>query len=107
MRALVIAAALALGACTPAQNEQVAELAPEAGQLFCRVQTKGGGTAIVALVKVVAAASGAPAAPVAVLAVGAGKKFVDAACNAAGGVPTAPPKDGAVKQVAIVPPDMD
>ena len=73
------------------------------GALFCAFQAKGGGTVVVGLVDAAAAMTpfGAPV----VLASGATKAFVDAACALAGpgGIPVVPPA-AAPPQVAIVPP---
>lgn len=72
------------------------------GQLFCRVQTEGGGSFIVGLVDAEATALAPPAAPVVVVATGAAKIVVDAECAMVDGVATSPPADVAnTPQVAI------
>jgi len=112
----VFAAALiaALGAvalingCTAAQ-EQTA-LATPAGTLFCRIHQTGGGELTVALADASVMASHPTAAPLALIATGATKLYVDAACAAAapaGGsaVPVPPPTGPAVVPiVAVTPP---
>lgn len=83
----IIAPLIALCAgCTPQQQQTVdTALANPAGQLFCAIQTGGGGAVVVGLVN--AAVSGA-APPLAVIATGASKAFVDAACAQARGILT-------------------
>ena len=71
----IICAALALSACTSATRE------PD-GQLFCAVWSASG-PIVVGLVNA--------EVPGAVIATGASKWFVDAACARIGGVPVAPP----------------
>ena len=78
-----------------------------AGQLFCSIQTAGGGAFVAGLVDAEASAIAPAAAPVAVIATGATKAAVDAACAAAAtstgavsGVPVSPPP-AAVPSVAI------
>lgn len=101
-----IAALCVLASCGPnAQTKIDTALASPAGQLFCAVQTSGGGAVVVGLVnaEIVGAAPGA--APVAVLATGASKAFVDAACAKAGGIAVSPPPvPAAAPVVAVVPP---
>lgn len=101
---VAISATPLLFACSPTMQGQVnTALQSPAGQLFCAVETGGGGQIVVGLIN--AAVTGA-GAPIAVLATGATKNFVDAACAAAapkGGVPVSPPA-GPVPQVAIIPP---
>lgn len=90
---------LGLGGCTAAQ------LATPQGQLFCAVQTQGGGTIVAGLVDATATTASQVAAPLVVIATGATKAFVDAACGAAGGVAVAPPANSATApQIAVVPP---
>lgn len=112
MRSLLFAAlaALSLSACSSlspaaktaigASTIAVAQTSP--GQLFCARETAYG-PMVVALVD--AGAAFAPGGGVAVLAAGATKSFVDAACAQAGGVAVAPPADpNAAPRVAVVPP---
>ncbi len=101
----VLGAALltfALSACSTSTPQ-----ASAAGQLFCLIQQAGGGQAVVALVDAQVQAAAPTAAPVAIIATGATKAFVDAACAKASGVPTTPPADpAAAKAVAVVPPSV-
>ena len=62
-------------------------------ELFCAVQLAGGGAIVAALIDAQAAATAPAAAPVAIIATGAAKSFVDAACAKAGGIPVSPPVD--------------
>ncbi len=97
-----------INGCTPAQ-EQTA-LATPAGQLFCRIHQAGGGELTVALADASVMASNPGAAPLAIIATGATKLYVDAACAAAapaGGsaVPVPPPAGPVVVPiVAVTPP---
>jgi hypothetical protein len=97
-----------LSGCTPEQ--QAGALATPAGQLFCSVHNAGGGTATVALADASVTASNPTALPLAIIATGATKAFVDAACAAAapaGGsaVPVPPPGGPVVVPiVAVTPP---
>ena len=95
------ALAIVLAAC--ATTGTTASKVGADGALFCAFQAKGGGTVVVGLVDAAAAMTpfGAPV----VLAAGASKAFVDAACALAGpgGFPVSPPAV-APPQVAIVPP---
>lgn len=103
-RALVLAVALLpLGACSSAQVGGVLARLGTDGQLFCAVAAKDG-PVVVGLIDAGAPLAGA-AAPAVVLAVGATKAYVDAACAAAGGIPVSPPA-GPAPQVAIVPPSI-
>jgi hypothetical protein len=68
------------------------------GQLFCAIQTDGGGTLLATVVDAAATAASPGLSPVAVIATGATKTFVDNACaqaaaNVGGtsGVPVSPP----------------
>ncbi|HTI81716.1 MAG TPA: hypothetical protein VL614_14810 [Acetobacteraceae bacterium] len=82
-------------------------LSSPAGQLFCAIQTNGGGTAVVGLLDAQASAAAPTLAPVAIIATGAAKAQVDADCAAAGtgGIAVSPPANPAtVPQIAIVPP---
>jgi hypothetical protein len=72
----------------------------QAGQLFCAVQTNGGGALVVGLID--AAASGTAAGPVAVVATGLAKSVVDGYCAQAGGIAVSPPAaPAAAPQVAV------
>lgn len=94
--------------CSPEQENTA--LATPAGQLFCQVHQAGGGVATVALADAGVTASNPNALPLAIIATGATKLYVDAACAAAapaGGsaVPVAPPTGPAVVPiVAVTPP---
>lgn len=97
-----------LAGCSTAQGDKA--LASQAGQLFCSIQTTGGGAVVVAVANAAAAGVAGPAAPLAVIATGASKAFVDAACARAAaalaapvGVPVPPPAT-VVPVVPIVPP---
>jgi hypothetical protein len=73
--------------------------------MFCAVQTSGGGAVVVGLINAAVAGAAATAEPLAVIATGASKQFVDAACAAAKGIPVSPSANPATApQVAIVPP---
>lgn len=82
-------------------------LASQPGQLFCAVQTAGGGALVVGLIDAEATSAAPAAAPVAILATGLAKAQVDADCAKAapgGGVAVSPPANPtAVPQVAVVP----
>jgi hypothetical protein len=108
-----IAAAVVVAGCTPGTTPiqpTIKAEAAAAGSLFCAVQTAGGGAMIVAVIDAAATAAAPAAAPVAVIATGAGKAIVDAACaqaaanvGAPAGVPVSPPAAGTVvPQVAVV-----
>lgn len=95
--------ALALAAALPACSS--AQLASPAGQLFCAIQTGGGGTVVVGLINAVVAGGAPAAAPLAIIATGASEDFVNKACAAAKGVPVSPPADPAsAPKVAVIPP---
>jgi hypothetical protein len=99
----LVLALLPLGACSSAQvGGALARLGTD-GQLFCAVAAKDG-PVVVGLIDAGAPLAGV-AAPAVVLAVGATKAYVDAACAAAGGIPVSPPA-GPAPQVAIVPPSI-
>lgn len=108
MATLIVGTVLIVTGCTPAQ-EQTA-LATPAGQLFCRIHQAGGGIATVALADASVMAASPGAAPLAIIATGATKAYVDAACAAAapaGGsaVPVPPPVGPVVVPiVAVTPP---
>ena len=90
-------------ACTPQQNTAVQTATDNAlkstpGQLFCAIQTTGGGTIVAGIVNASVTAAAPTAAPAAVIATGATKAFIDATCaqaaaNAGGiaGIPVSPP----------------
>ena len=87
--------------CSQAQVNTA--LATPQGQLFCAVQTGGGGAVVVALVDASASAVAPAAAPVAVIATGATKAVVDADCAAAGGIAVSPPANpAAAPKLAVV-----
>lgn len=85
------------------QTQVTTALSSPAGQLFCAVQTGGGGAITVGLIDAEATALAPLAAPVAVLATGTAKAVVDGDCAKAGGIPVAPPANPATApQVAVV-----
>ena len=99
----ILAGALALAACSAAQIQNAAT--SPAGQLFCAVQTGGGGAIVVGIIDAEASAVVPGAAPVAVIATNAAKSYVDNACAAAGGIPVSPPANpAAAPSVAVVVP---
>jgi hypothetical protein len=103
--AAIMAAALAVSACTPAQGVKIdTALASPAGALFCKIQTGGGGALIVGVVNAAALANAGTSAPAAVLATGMSKQFVDDACARAakGAVPVPPPPDPAAAPKVLV-----
>lgn len=102
----ILAGLIGLAGCVSAcsQSQVTAALSTPAGQLFCAVQTSGGGTVVVALVNAEVTAAAPGAAPVAVMATGATEAQVNADCAAAKGVPVAPPAVPTTAVVAIVPP---
>jgi hypothetical protein len=104
MRTLILASVLlGLGACSSAQLQTAAST--PTGQLFCAVQTNGGGALVVAAIDAQASALAPAAAPVAVIATGATKAFVDSVCAKAGGIPVSPPANpAAAPSVAVVVP---
>jgi hypothetical protein len=113
MKYIPLLALLLLPACSPTQQAQVnTTLASPAGQLFCSIQTSGGGQIVASVIDATASAALPGAAPAAVLVTNMSKGFVDAACAAAaasaggtGGVAVSPPATGVpVAPVAIVPP---
>lgn len=101
MRKIAVALiAVALVACTAAKINQI--LKSPAGQVFCAIQTGGGGAIVVGLINAELSALAPVGAPVAVLATGASKAFVDGACAKAGGIPVSPPADpDAAPKVAV------
>jgi hypothetical protein len=104
--ALPLLCALAAGSLAACSQSQVTSaLATPTGQLFCAVQTSGGGTIVAGLVDAEAATAGAAAGAAAVIATGAAKATVDTDCAAAGGVAVSPPANpAAAPTIAIVPP---
>ena len=85
-----LCAALLLGGCsTPT------------GRLFCAVHS-GDHDLVVGLVDIGVGLAMPEAEPVAVLATGATKAYVDAACAQAGGIPVTPPPDPDVAPVVAV-----
>ena len=98
---LALATIAALAACSSAQVQTA--LSSPAGQLFCGIQTAGGGAVVVGLIDAEATAAAGAAAPVAVIATGVAKAKVDADCAAAGGIAVSPPANpAAAPQVAVV-----
>lgn len=115
MRKLIFAgAALALAACTACTATQTSTALNSApGQLFCSIQTSGGGSFIAALIAATASGVAPAAGPLVVIATNAGKAAVDADCakaaasiaGATSGVPVSPPANPATAaSVAIVAP---
>ena len=112
MKVFIVLVAIIAAGCSAAQV--TADLQTPAGQLFCAIQTGGGGSIVVGLID--AEASAVPgAAPVAISVTGATKAAVDADCAAAAvatggtaGVPVSPPAPAAAPPpaVAIVAPAM-
>lgn len=111
MKPLPILALLAVAGC---QSTQIADaLKTPGGELFCRIQTAGGGSFVAALTATAATAAAPGGAPLYVIATNAGKAAVDADCaKAAATVPggvagqaVSPPADPATaRQVMIVAP---
>ena len=96
---LLVGAAL-LSGC--AADKISTALASPPGQLFCAIQTGGGGTIVAGLINAEVTQAAPDAAPIAVLATGATKSAVDKACAAAGGIPVSPPANpAAAPQIAI------
>lgn len=100
-----------VGCGADAQKKINDALASPAGQLFCAVQTGGGGTIVVGLINAEITGASPAAAPVAILATGATKQFVDGACASAAaqipgarvGIPVSPPADPvAAPKIAIL-----
>lgn len=93
---------LALPACS--SSDVTTALATPAGQLFCAVQTSGGGTVVVGLINAEVSGVAPGAAPAAIIATGAAEAAVNADCAAAKGIPVSPPVNPATApQVAVVP----
>lgn len=100
MLAAICVSAVALSACSPTQQAQVAAniqtanaVALQDARLFCAVATPAGPTIVA-----IASAAGAP-----VVATGTAKLVVDAACAAANGIPVAPPAIGTVVPTVAAP----
>lgn len=107
-RVLLTAAALiglagCMTACSPAQQATAVKLASTpAGQLFCAVQTAGGGAVVAGIIGAATTAEAPGALPIVALATGAAKADVDATCASAGGVPVSPPANpAAAPQIAV------
>lgn len=108
---LLVPFGLGLAACTQPQQAAVTTgLATAPGQLFCALQTAGGGTIVQSVVQAKMAGADPTAQVAAVLAMGAAKSVVDENCakaaiaaGAVAGVPSSPPLDGKAGVVAIVP----
>jgi hypothetical protein len=96
--------ALALWLAGCASSQISTALASPSGQLFCAIETEGGGTIVAGLID--AASSAVPGAtPIAVLATNAGQTAVNADCAKAGGMPVSPPAmPSAAPLVAIASP---
>jgi hypothetical protein len=95
----------ALSGCGITQAQIQAAAASPAGQLFCAIQTNGGGALVVGLIDAEASAISPASEPVAVIATGATKTYVDNACAAAGGIAVSPPANpSSAPSVAVVVP---
>lgn len=104
MRRFALASACLLGLAGCKATAVTTALSSPAGQLFCAVQTAGGGAVVVGLVDAEASALSPAAGPIAVIATGTAKQTVDADCAKAGGVAVSPPAaPAAAPQLAIVP----
>lgn len=92
-----------------------AALQSQPGQLFCAIQTNGGGSILAGVIDAEATAASPAAAPIAILATNATKVFVDNACTqaaantgAVSAIPASPPANPAaaptvaVKKSAVV-----
>lgn len=95
--------------CTTTQQNTA--LATPAGSLFCAIHAAGGGVTTVALADATAAAAAPAAAPLVLIATGATKAYVDAACAAAAkpgevAVPVPPPAGPAVVPIVSVTPPL-
>jgi hypothetical protein len=78
MRFIALTALSAVAACTSAM------LATPAGQVFCSLQTQGGGSLVVGLIDAEATAVSPAVAPVAILAANTAQSDIDSACADAG-----------------------
>lgn len=90
LAALTMAVALMLADCGSAGGD--------AGQLFCALQTAGGGTIVAGLVDAAASAEAPTLAPIAIVATNATQTFVNNACTQAA------VNTGAVAAVPVSPP---
>lgn len=98
---LTLCTAAMLTACSQSQVQTA--LSSPAGQLFCAVQTAGGGTVVAGLIDAEASASTGPAAPVAIIATGVAQAQVNQDCAQAGGIPVSPPANpSTAPQIAVV-----
>ena len=117
---VTLAVTLLLGltttACTQQQSDKFSAdinsaFASAPGQLFCAIQTGGGGAIVVGLINGAVTGAAPAAAPIAVLATGASKNYVDNKCaeaakNVGGtsGIPVSPPAEPTkVPAVAVSP----
>jgi len=96
-----------LSGCSPEQERTA--LATPAGTLFCAIHKSGGGTAVVALADATVGGGDLEIAPLAIIATGASKSYVDAACAAAAPAgataePVSPPGGPAVVPIVSVTP---
>ena len=100
---LPVGTMLALSACSASQQAAVTKAASSpTGQLFCGIQTQGGGAIVVGIIDAAATVALPAAGPVVALATGAAKSAVDATCAAAGGIAVSPPANpAAAPQVAV------
>ena len=100
MKKFVLLGLLGMAACSASQVTTA--LSSPTGQLFCAIQTGGGGAVVVGLIDAEATAVSPAAAPIAVLATGAAKSVVDGYCAQAGGIAVSPPANpAAAPQVAV------
>jgi hypothetical protein len=97
---ILLCALLALADCTQAQLQTAAS--SPTGQLFCAVETAGGGSIVVGLIDAEASSFAPAEAPVAILATNATKSIVDSACAAAGGIAVSPPANPASAPLVAV-----
>jgi hypothetical protein len=117
MKRLMLMCGLALAClagCSASQDAAVTKaLASPAGQLFCSIQTNGGGSFVAGLTATALTGVAAPGTPLFVMATDAGKAAVDADCAKAAqvasggvsGIPVSPPASPVnVPQLAIVAP---
>src|SRR5271170_7148265 len=84
---------LGLAACS--QSQLTSAATSPTGQLFCAIQTQGGGAIVAGMVQAEAGALAPGAAPLVILATGAAKATVDGICAAAGGIAVSPPANPA------------
>jgi len=114
-RGLILTSAVALffsTSCSPSSTSTTASLLQSnPGQLFCALQTSGGGAIVAALVdaSVSTNPSTAAVAPIAVLATNQTKQFVDDACaqaakntSAVAGIAVSPPPATAIVPLVAV-----